>query len=485
LSEYGDDDLNLLYKNLENRYTEVAHSIEIIENNKSNELSKLLSEKREKENSITNEKSSRISETEALKNSEISNKRLFYQQESKDLEIELANLKKNIEIARKDYSEKNTEYFTLKNEVEELNNNLSASSVICPLCKQVIGKDNIHHLKNELTQKINKINELENYLHSMVENAAKTKDHISSLEAKIKNNSNNCELQIENIVKDFNEKSKDINDRYRIAINKINDLFEKMTSSIEEKAKTEEISLRETLLRLGNEKASMSDKIKEKQKIVDTITSLEYNFENWCNIIENKLSDYFDETILLASRKRLEDLKEDEGKNKVLKDNQESLLEKYDFWKTGFSMSGIPSMLIDEAIPFMNKRIEYYLDQIGGRYIVSFDTLNKNKGGEFKDKIAVNVYDNLTKANMRKQLSGGQTRVVDIATILTLRDLQNNIQDMKTNIIILDEIFDSLDSKNIEYVSTVLRKMTKGNSINIISHTQIDQLDVDETLRFL
>ena len=56
---------------------------------------------------------------------------------------------------------------------------------------------------------------------------------------------------------------------------------------------------------------------------------------------------------------------------------------------------------------------------------------------------------------------------------------------MRTNIIILDEIFDSLDSKNIEYVSTVLRKMTKGNSINIISHTQIDQLDVDDTLRFL
>ena len=45
-------------------------------------------------------------------------------------------------------------------------------------------------------------------------------------------------------------------------------------------------------------------------------------------------------------------------------------------------MSGIPSMLIDEAIPFMNEHIGYYLDQIGSRYIVSFDTLNKNKGGE-------------------------------------------------------------------------------------------------------
>ena len=170
---------------------------------------------------------------------------------------------------------------------------------------------------------------------------------------------------------------------------------------------------------------------------------------------------------------------------KIIQKEKESLIDIYDFWKTGFSMSGIPSMLIDEAIPFMNERIAFYLDQIGGRYIVSFDTLNKNKGGEFKDKISVNVYDTVTKANMRKQLSGGQTRIVDIATILTLRDLQANIQDMRTNIIILDEIFDSLDVKNIEYVSTVLRKMTKGNSINIISHTQIDQLDVDETLRFL
>jgi DNA repair exonuclease SbcCD ATPase subunit len=146
-------------------------------------------------------------------------------------------------------------------------------------------------------------------------------------------------------------------------------------------------------------------------------------------------------------------------------------------------MSGIPSMLIDEAIPFMNRRIMEYLDAIGGRYIVSFDTLGEIKSGEVRDKITIRVLDTVTKANMRKQLSGGQTRIVDIATILTLSDLQNIIQDTKTNIILLDEIFDSLDDKNIAYVSNLLRSLAKGRSTNIISHRAIDQIDCDEQLQ--
>jgi DNA repair exonuclease SbcCD ATPase subunit len=146
-------------------------------------------------------------------------------------------------------------------------------------------------------------------------------------------------------------------------------------------------------------------------------------------------------------------------------------------------MSGIPSMLIDETIPFMNKRIMEYLEAIGGRYIVSFDTLGENKSGEVRDKITIRVLDTVTKANMRKQLSGGQTRIIDIATILTLSDLQSIIQNTKTNIILLDEVFDSLDDKNISYVSNLLRSLTKGKSTNIISHRAIDLIDCDEVLQ--
>ena len=88
-----------------------------------------------------------------------------------------------------------------------------------------------------------------------------------------------------------------------------------------------------------------------------------------------------------------------------------------------------------------------------------------------------------TKANNRKQLSGGQTRIIDIAILLSLCDLQNNIQDMKTNILLLDEIFDSLDDQNIGYVSTLLRTLIKDKSINIISHRHIDSIEADEVIR--
>ena len=140
-------------------------------------------------------------------------------------------------------------------------------------------------------------------------------------------------------------------------------------------------------------------------------------------------------------------------------------------------------MLIDESIPFMNKQVSYYLDMLtNGRYVVSFDTLDETKGGKFRDKISVRVLDTHTQANARVQLSGGQTRIIDIATILTLGDLQTNIQDVKINILLFDEIFDALDDENIGYVAKVLNKLKVGKSIFIISHQHQDQVEADQTL---
>ena len=80
------------------------------------------------------------------------------------------------------------------------------------------------------------------------------------------------------------------------------------------------------------------------------------------------------------------------------------------------------------------------------------------------------------------QLSGGQTRIIDIATILTLGDLQSNIQDVKFNILLFDEIFDALDDENANYVSKVLNKLKIDKSIYVISHQHQDHLEPDEIL---
>jgi len=131
----------------------------------------------------------------------------------------------------------------------------------------------------------------------------------------------------------------------------------------------------------------------------------------------------------------------------------------------------------------MNETVAKYLDKLtNGRYVVSFDTLAETKSGEFRDKISVNVLDTFTQADKRVQLSGGQTRIIDIATILTLGELQSRIQDMNVNILIFDEIFDSLDEENIGFVSKVLTQLKTGRSIYVISHTQVDQLEADEVI---
>lgn len=244
---------------------------------------------------------------------------------------------------------------------------------------------------------------------------------------------------------------------------------------------------RETIVKLIN---TIKEKYEAAKKVAEELKFLTDNIKNCENGIKTIELEYtkeesseYDETQLNNQKGRSISL------SKAIKEIQDSLKEEErklqltEFWKTAYSPAGIPSMLTDEAIPFMNEKVSEYLEALSnGRYIVSFDTQGTIKSGELRDKISVNVLDTYTRANQRLQLSGGQTRLVDIATILTLGDLQANNLGIKVNLLIFDEIFDSLDEQNIDYVSKVLTRLKKGRSIYLISHRHQDQLEADNIL---
>jgi DNA repair exonuclease SbcCD ATPase subunit len=217
----------------------------------------------------------------------------------------------------------------------------------------------------------------------------------------------------------------------------------------------------------------LDDNIKSCENGISSIDS-EYAREEASEYDETQLNNQRGRAIALANAiKEIQDSLKDERRR----------LDVTEFWKTAYSPTGIPSMLTDEAIPFMNEKVAEYLDSLSnGRYVVSFDTQDTIKSGEIRDKISVNVLDTYTRANQRKQLSGGQTRLVDIATILTLGDLQANNLGINVNLLIFDEIFDSLDEQNIDYVSKVLTRLKVGRSIYLISHRHQDQLEADDVL---
>ena len=141
-------------------------------------------------------------------------------------------------------------------------------------------------------------------------------------------------------------------------------------------------------------------------------------------------------------------------------------------------------MLIDQAVPLMNASMRKYLDLLSnGRYIVTFDTISQTKGGEYRDKFSVNVLDTKTQVNNRKQLSGGQTRLIDIATILTLRDLKAELGEVEFNLFGFDEIFDALDDSNIGYVCGILNSLKENRSLLVISHRHQDELEADNHIQ--
>lgn len=373
-----------------------------------------------------------------------------------------------------------------KNENAEFKENIIDKKIAtCPTCHQTIGPGTFQNLRNVMEENNKRILLLKD------ENI-KTKEKASLIGIRYNELSDETEKNIDKRNKNLNT----LNNEKRVELQKVRDRLDELLDQVE-KSSVEQLDrmTKKTIERttsLKDKKQKLEMELNNKKRKLEIIKEREDNVFQTNSQIRT--------TEELLSRKREEEYDDTQLKSyigkivtfsvkiKELGENKERLeedIEVLEFWKVGFSSSGIPSLLIDEAIPFMNKQVSYYLDRISnGRYIVSFDTLKATKEGEFRDKISVNVLDNLTKANSRVKLSGGQTRLIDIATILTLCDLQSSVQDIKFNIILFDEIFDSLDDENIGYVSNLLRSLIVDKSVNIISHRHIDQIEADEVLNF-
>ena len=75
--------------------------------------------------------------------------------------------------------------------------------------------------------------------------------------------------------------------------------------------------------------------------------------------------------------------------------------------------------------------------------------------------------------------SEGEKQRIDIALLLTWRDLAKRKNSVDTNLLIMDEVFDSsLDANAIDMLSTILiGTLSKDNNIIVISHNTEQMID--------
>jgi len=121
--------------------------------------------------------------------------------------------------------------------------------------------------------------------------------------------------------------------------------------------------------------------------------------------------------------------------------------------------TGIKTKIVKQYIPVINKLVNKYLASLD--FFVNF-TLDES----FKESIKSRHRDDFTYASF----SEGEKQRIDMALMLTWRAVSKLKNSSNTNLLILDEIFDSsLDANGTEELMKILN-MLEGANLFVISH---------------
>lgn len=150
---------------------------------------------------------------------------------------------------------------------------------------------------------------------------------------------------------------------------------------------------------------------------------------------------------------------------------KEILLNHLNFWKTGFSNSGLKSRILESITPFMNHQADVYIrDLTDGELQIEFNTQTQLKSGQVREQFNVEVR-NKNGAKTYDGSSGGEKARADLAITLTLSDLVASRSRKSYPQRWFDEPFESMDQAGIEAVMELLAKMVEiCGTIFVITH---------------
>ena len=159
--------------------------------------------------------------------------------------------------------------------------------------------------------------------------------------------------------------------------------------------------------------------------------------KNELNVIDKDIEIYNDEKEKLSNQKYL-----------------------YELATTMLKDGGIKTRIIKQYLPIMNKLINKYLAQMD--FFVSFN-LDEN----FNESIKSRHRDEFT----YDSFSEGEKMRIDLALLFTWRAVAKLKNSANTNLLILDEVFDSsLDAAGTDEFMRILNNLVKNTNVFVISH---------------
>ena len=388
---------------------------------------------------------------------------MILKQRLKDLVIELQEVEYNYKLSGEKITMQKTYIEDIKNNagviIESKQNDYHSNSIM--LDEKVNNKKTLEETQKTLFESVEDQINIESKdvklkdLRSTLIEKQKEKDKMIAFFEK----HDDCPVCTQDIPKDFKSEmivtketeKKEIVD----GLIKMEKEIDKTQSRLSEIVKiTNEIQ--DNSIQIAQLNTSIKELEKYQERLSNEITELEKSVIN--NSDEEKLKTLQEEFNTIEKNRK--DLKEE----KVYKEATRAMLQD----------TGIKTKIIKQYLPIMNQLINKYLASM--EFYVNF-TLNEN----FDETIKSRFRDNFNYASF----SEGEKMRIDLALLFTWRAIAKMKNSTNTNLLILDEIFDSsLDSAGTDEFLKILNTL-EGENVFVISHKQDVLVDkFKHTLKF-
>tara|TARA_B100001063_G_scaffold243835_1_gene275296 strand:+ start:6140 stop:7852 length:1713 start_codon:yes stop_codon:yes gene_type:complete len=146
----------------------------------------------------------------------------------------------------------------------------------------------------------------------------------------------------------------------------------------------------------------------------------------------------------------------------------------YDFSYSLLKDGGVKSKIIKKYLPLINQQVNRYLQMMD--FYINF-TLDD----EFNETVQSPIHEDFSYASF----SEGEKQRIDLALLFTWREVAKFKNSVATNLMILDEVFDSsLDGQGTEEFLKIIRFVVKDANIFIISHKSGMDDRFEDVIRF-
>jgi DNA repair exonuclease SbcCD ATPase subunit len=236
--------------------------------------------------------------------------------------------------------------------------------------------------------------------------------------------------------------------------------------SLQTKTTQCELGLKDLEAKLLDEQAKLN-KIAETQKVIQKLQIDIATKNTSINEVNKYIVKIQKEILALKETKGSTQLQETQlqelaSQLKQLESDLKELIEEKTYYEAATSLlrdTGIKTKIIKQYLPIINKLVNKYLSSLD--FFVNF-----NLDESFKETIKSRHRDDFSYHNF----SEGEKQRIDMALMLTWRAVAKLKNSSNTNLLILDETFDSsLDTTGTEELMKILH-MLEGVNLFVISH---------------